>query len=114
MEPDYINTIAYNNIRQKFIKKSREEKYIRIFSEKYLVNASKDEDRLDYHWFVKSVNEIIDLLPPRRKEIFILSYKDELKKQVEIISHSGFRNQFKLPDGTTGKTRVRFRVKISC
>lgn len=77
----YLFTIAYNNIRQRFIKKSREEKYIRIFTEEYLVNASKDEDQLDYDSFKETINEIIDLLPPRRKEIFILSYNGELKNE---------------------------------
>jgi len=75
----YLFTIAYNNIRQRFLKKSREEKYIRIFTEKYLVNDSQEEDQLDYDFLVKTINETIGLLPPRRKEIFILSYKDELK-----------------------------------
>jgi len=77
----YLFTIAYNNIRQRFIKKSREEKYIRIFTEEYLANTSEDEDQLDYYSFMERINEIIDLLPPRRKEIFILSYKDELKNE---------------------------------
>ena len=77
----YLFTIAYNNIRQRFIKKSREEKYIRIFTEEYLVDASKDEDQLDYHSFMETINEIVDLLPPRRKEIFILSYNGELKNK---------------------------------
>jgi len=75
----YLFTIAYNNIRQRFLKKSREEKYIRIFTEEYLVNDSQKEDQLDYNSLVKMIDEIIEMLPPRRKEIFILSYKDELK-----------------------------------
>jgi len=77
----YLFTIAYNNIRQRFLKKSREEKYIRIFTEKYLVNDSQEEDKLDYISLVKMINETIEMLPPRRKEIFILSYKDELNNR---------------------------------
>ncbi len=77
----YLFTIAYNNIRQRFIKKSREEKYIRIFTEEYLTSISKDENQLDYYSFVEKINKVIDLLPPRRKEIFLLSYKDELKNE---------------------------------
>lgn len=75
----YLFTIAYNNIRQRFLKKIREEKYVRAFAEEYLVDSSKGEEQLDYQLFVEKINRIIDLLPPRRREIFILSYKEELK-----------------------------------
>ncbi len=86
-------TIAYNNIRQRFLKKSREEKYIRIFTEEYLGIASKDEDQLDYYSSLEKINEIIDLLPPRRKEIFLLSYKDELKND-KIAGKLGISENF--------------------
>jgi len=89
----YLFTIAYNNIRQRFIKKSREEKYVRIFTEEYLVNYSKDEDQLDYDSLVERINKIFDLLPPRRKEIFMLSYKDELKND-EIAIKLGVSENF--------------------
>jgi RNA polymerase sigma-70 factor (ECF subfamily) len=75
----YLFTITYNNIRQRFLKKIREEKYVRVFAEEYLFNTSKNEEQLDYQLFVDKVNRIIDLLPPRRREIFILNYKEELK-----------------------------------
>lgn len=75
----YLFTIAYNNIRQRFLKKIREEKYVRVFAEEYLVDTSKGEEQLDYELFVEKINRIIDLLPPRRREIFILNYKEELK-----------------------------------
>jgi RNA polymerase sigma-70 factor (ECF subfamily) len=75
----YLFTIAYNNIRQRFLRKIREEKYVRVFAEEYLFDTSKGEEQLDYQWFVDKINRIIDLLPPRRREIFILNYKEELK-----------------------------------
>ena len=77
----YLFTIAYNNIRQRFLKKVREEKYVRAFAEEYLSDSSKEEEQLDYQLFVDKINQIIGLLPPRRREIFILSYKEELKNQ---------------------------------
>lgn len=89
----YLFTIAYNNIRQRFIKKSREEKYIRIFTEEYLLNNSIKEDQLDYQSFMTRINEIINLFPPRRKEIFLLSYKDELKNN-EIAEKLGLSENF--------------------
>ena len=75
----YLFTIAYNNIRQRFLRKIREEKYVRVFAEEYLFDTSKGEEQLDYQLFVDKINRIIDLLPPRRREIFILNYKQELK-----------------------------------
>jgi len=89
----YLFTIAYNNIRQRFLKKSREEKYIRIFTEEYIVNDSQKEDQLDYNSLVKMIDETIEMLPPRRKEIFILSYKDELKNG-EIAEKIGLSENF--------------------
>ncbi len=75
----YLFTIAYNNIRQRFLKKIREEKYVQIFANEYLVDSPKGDEQLDYPLFLEKLNRIIDMLPPRRKEIFLLSYKKELK-----------------------------------
>jgi RNA polymerase sigma-70 factor (ECF subfamily) len=89
----YLFTIAYNNIRQRFLKKSREEKYMRIFAEEYLLDSSTGEDQLDYQLFLKEINEIIELLPSRRKEIFLLSFKEELKNH-KIAEQLGLSEQF--------------------
>jgi len=89
----YLFTIAYNNIRQRFLKKNREEKYIQVFAEEYLRDSSTEEDMLDYIQFVQETNKVIDLLPDRRKEIFNLSYKDELKNY-EIAFKLGLSEQF--------------------
>jgi RNA polymerase sigma-70 factor (ECF subfamily) len=88
----YLFTIAYNNIRQRFLKKAREEKYIRVFAEEYLTETSKKEELLDYQLFAEKLTGIIDQLPPRRKEIFILSYKEGLKnyqiaEKLELSDH---------------------------
>ncbi len=89
----YLFTIAYNNIRQRFLKKGREEKYIRLFAEEYFVNSTDDEDKIDYLLFSQKLNEFIEQLPPRRKEIFILSFKEELKNKT-ISAKLGFSEQF--------------------
>ena len=62
-----------------FLKKIREEKYVQIFADEYLVDSQKGEEQLDYPLFLEKLNRIIDMLPPRRKEILLLSYKEELK-----------------------------------
>lgn len=96
----YLFTIAYNNIRQRFLKRSREEKYIQIFAEESLTESLKSEDQIDYLSFVKVVNDAIETLPARRREIFMLYYKDELKgKQIaeELnITEQFVRNQLTL------------------
>lgn len=89
----YLFTIAYNNIRQRFLRKSREERYIQIFAEENLVDSSKGEDHVNYMMIVQKINKVIDLLPTRRKEIFNLSYKDELKNH-EIADRLGLSEQF--------------------
>lgn len=89
----YLFTIAYNRIRQQFLRRNREEKYIRIFAEECLAASSKDEDEIDYLIFLKRINEVIELLPPRRKEIFVLSYKEE-QKNSKIAEQLGLSEQF--------------------
>lgn len=89
----YLFTIAYNNIRQRFLKKSREEKYIQIFVGENLVDSSLGEDHVDYIQIVQKINKVIDLLPARRKEIFNLNYKEELKNH-EIADKLGLSEQF--------------------
>jgi len=89
----YLFTIAYNNIRQRFLKKSREEKYIQVFAEENLVDSSKGEDQVDYILVVQKINIVINSLPARRKEIFNLSYKEELKNH-EIADKLGLSEQF--------------------
>jgi RNA polymerase sigma-70 factor (ECF subfamily) len=89
----YLFTIAYNNIRQRFLKKSREEKYIQIFAKENLVDSSDGEDQVDYMLLAQKINKIIDLLPTRRKEIFELSYKSKLKNR-EIADKLSLSEQF--------------------
>jgi len=89
----YLFTIAYNNIRQRFLKKSREEKYIQIFAEEYLIASGSEDSELDYNTFVEKMNKVIQMLPARRREIFILSYKEE-KKNGEIAENLGVSEQF--------------------
>lgn len=89
----YLFAIAYNNIRQRFLKRSREEKYIQIFAKEYLVDSSMEEDQLDYLLFVQKINKMIELLPARRMEIFKMNYKEEFKNQ-EIAEKLGLSEQF--------------------
>ena len=89
----YLFTIAYNNIRKRFLKKGREEHYIQLFAEEYLYESSMIDEKLDYISFQNKLNHIITLLPLRRQEVFILHYKDELKN-AEIAFRLEVSEQF--------------------
>lgn len=89
----YLFTIAFNNIRKRFLQKNREEKYIQAFAENYVIGPSLNEEQLDYIQFVQKINQLIELLPPKRKEIFNLSYKEELKTS-EIATKLSSSEQF--------------------
>lgn len=89
----YLFTIAYNNIRQRFLKKSREEKYIQTFAQEYIHDQEIEENQLDYKLFLQKVNQVIAMLPPKRQKIFNLSYKNELKNH-EISDRLGVSEQF--------------------
>ena len=52
---------------------------MQIFADEYLADSPKGEEQLDYPLFLEKLNRIIDMLPPRRKEILLLRYKEELK-----------------------------------
>ena len=106
----YLFTIAYNSIRQRFLKKSREEKYIQIFAEENLVNSSNEEGQIDYIQIVQKINKVIDLLPARRKEIFNLSYKEELKN-LEIADKLGLSEQFVKNQLSVARKYIISRIK---
>jgi RNA polymerase sigma-70 factor (family 1) len=67
----YIFTIAYNIIKKYFIKKSRNNAY----KDDLIYSLLKEENNLDqiidYKFLLEKVESIIELLPNRRKEIFI-------------------------------------------
>ncbi|TKG95874.1 RNA polymerase sigma-70 factor [Puteibacter caeruleilacunae] len=89
----YLFTIAYNCIRQHFLKKSREEKYKQLFAREFLIDSETDDEQVDYQEMLRKVDSIINLLPERRKEIFLLSRKEGLKNQ-EIADQLGLSLQF--------------------
>lgn len=67
----YIFTIAYNIIKKYFLKKTREN----AFKDDLIYSLLKQENNLDqvidYKFLLEKVEQIIDSLPNRRKEIFL-------------------------------------------
>ncbi|MFV0345652.1 MAG: RNA polymerase sigma factor [Bacteroidales bacterium] len=88
----YLFTIAYNIIKKYFLKRSRDEKYKQEFATEFLLSADSVEDKIDYSSLLEEVDKIINLLPERRREIFILSRKEGLKNS-EIAEQLGLSVQ---------------------
>lgn len=74
----YLYQIALNNIRNYFNKKLVQEKHKQLIAQNYLFEKESDADKLDYESVIKKVDQLIDQLPPKRKEIFLLSRKEGL------------------------------------
>lgn len=72
----YLFTIAFNLIRKYFLQKSREEKYKQAFADEFLVNDDQTDEQMLYDEMVALVDRVIEKLPERRREIFILSRKE--------------------------------------
>lgn len=85
----YLFTIAFNAIQKLFIKKSRQQEYCSSYQ-----GSSPEEDHttselVDYHSLLGYVDQLVEELPPRRKEVFIKSRKEglstkEIAEQMEI------------------------------
>lgn len=74
----YLYQIALNNIRNYFNKKLVQEKHKQLIAQNYLFEKESDADELDYESVIKKVDQLINQLPPKRKEIFLLSRKEGL------------------------------------
>ena len=74
----YLYQIALNNIRNYFNKKLVQEKHKQLIAQNYLFEKASDADELDYESVIKKVDLLIDQLPSKRKEIFLLSRKEGL------------------------------------
>lgn len=93
----YLYKIALNNIRNYFIKKQVQEKHKQLIVREYLIESYSNTDEPDYESVIKRVDLLIDQLPEKRREIFLLSRKEgldisEIAKYLGI-SESTVKNQ---------------------
>lgn len=73
----YLFTVALNDIRKFFFKKTRENKfYFEIFETLSAENPDL-ETRTDFESLLAKLDSLIEQMPPRRKEIFIKKKKEE-------------------------------------
>ncbi|MBI9063764.1 MAG: RNA polymerase sigma-70 factor [Marinilabiliaceae bacterium] len=74
----YIFTIAYNAIRKAFVKKGREEKNIQLFTQSLLNDSDDSQSEINYSEMMLKIDQIVDQMPDRRREVFNLSKKEGL------------------------------------
>ncbi|WP_423127143.1 RNA polymerase sigma-70 factor [Gaoshiqia sp. Z1-71] len=75
----YLFTIAVNMARKYYRKKLQEEKYKQELALELKFSSSSDVSTADFKNLLGHIDRIIELLPPARREIFILSRKQGLK-----------------------------------
>ncbi|MCD7937016.1 MAG: RNA polymerase sigma-70 factor [Tannerellaceae bacterium] len=83
----YLHTIAHNRIMNHFRGMDVKERAFQIIREKF-EEKTADEPAIIYEEYVALVNEAIELLPPKRKEVFLLSRRMEYSHK-EIASQLG-------------------------
>jgi RNA polymerase sigma-70 factor (family 1) len=91
----YLYQIALNNIRNYFTKKQVREKHKQLIAQEYLIDSETDEP--NYESVIKRVDQLIEQLPEKRREVFLLSRKEgldisEIAQYLEI-SESTVKNQ---------------------
>lgn len=74
----YLFTIAFNLIRKYFNKKVREQRYIQQFAVEFLFDTEDAGEKIRYEQLLQKVDQLIERMPERRREIFILSRKEGL------------------------------------
>ncbi|PTN09480.1 RNA polymerase sigma factor [Mangrovibacterium marinum] len=71
----YLFKITYNGIREYFNKQSRENRYKHEILDYAIEFDNRTEERIDYKSLLDLVEEKIEQLPPRQREIILLSKK---------------------------------------
>jgi RNA polymerase sigma-70 factor (ECF subfamily) len=84
----FLFTIAKNAVLSHFRKKASEKKYIDSFLDKEVATDQKIEDDVDYEILKKRYENLIEKLPPKRKEVFVLSRERGLTNK-EIAKEKG-------------------------
>lgn len=84
----YLSTIAKNMLMNKYQRQTVEFLYQQLLLKEQPVYDTDSEKETDRKWLENYLDELIKLLPPSRKKIFILSRKKELStKEIAEIMH---------------------------
>lgn len=72
----YLFTIAFHSIQKSFNKKSQQQKFQIDLFESLAAENSSLEEQLNFETLLSKLNQLINLLPTRRKEIFLKRKKE--------------------------------------
>lgn len=75
----YIFTIAYNSAISVIRKKAKEKKFLDYLQNLQRFDHGSVDIEYEYNELVIKLNKIVDNLPPRQKEVFLLHRVEELK-----------------------------------
>ncbi len=86
----YLFKITYNYIRELFLKKARENSYKHDLLDFAVDFDNRTEEKIDYQSLLELVEDLIDRLPPRQREVIILKKKNGLpvKEIAELLDIS--------------------------
>lgn len=65
----YLFKIAFNFIQKKLIQKMNDEEFKHNLAEELVQFDSQTSNMVNYHFLLQHINQLIDQLPPRQKEI---------------------------------------------
>ncbi len=80
----YLYTVTFNAIKKRFRKLTREKKHLENYFQIINKNRSLPDTEAEYNNLIKLLEKLIDLLPSRQKEVFVLNKKEDLT--IEEIS----------------------------
>ena len=72
----YLFTIALNDIRKSFLTKAKENQFKVEFYD--MLSEQSEEDQKDFSRYLQILDQQIEMLPEKRKEIFLLHKKEGL------------------------------------
>lgn len=73
----YLFTITSNTVRDFFQQKARENR-IQLEFYDFLMAERQEPEEINFHAYLRMLDEQIDQLPPRRREVFIMHKKEGL------------------------------------
>jgi RNA polymerase sigma-70 factor (family 1) len=82
----FLFTIAKNSVLSLFRKRATEQKYLDYLAQAATSNTQGTEEQTDYTFLKERYTQLIDQLPPKRKEVFRLSREKGLSnKEIALL-----------------------------
>ncbi len=84
----YLFTIALNDIRKAFLEKAKENQFKEVLYDNLVSSEQDNNEGINFAYYLRILDEQIKLLPEKRKEIFLMHYKEGLT----VTEIAGFLN----------------------